>query len=56
MTLAFGLGTLPGLLLLGTGASGLARRYRRHSDILSGVVMIAMAASLGADVVQAWLR
>jgi hypothetical protein len=56
MTLAFGLGTLPGLLLLGTGASGLARRYRRHSDILSGMVMIAMAASLGADVVQAWLN
>jgi sulfite exporter TauE/SafE len=56
MTLAFGLGTLPGLLLLGTGASGLARRYRRHSDILSGMVMIAMAASLGADVFQAWLN
>jgi sulfite exporter TauE/SafE len=56
MTLAFGLGTLPGLLLLGTGASGLARRYRRHSDILSGMVMIAMAASLAADVVQAWLN
>ncbi len=53
MTLAFGLGTLPGLLLLGTGASGLARRYRRHSDILSGMVMIAMAASLAADVIQA---
>jgi len=55
MTLAFGLGTLPGLLLLGTGASGLARRYRRHSDILSGMVMIAMAASLAADVIQAWI-
>lgn len=56
MVLAFGLGTLPGLLLLGTGASGIARRYRRHSDILSGVVMIAMAVSLAADVIQAWMH
>lgn len=44
--LAFGLGTLPGLLLLGTGASVIARRYRRHFDLLSGMLMIGMAASL----------
>jgi len=46
LTLAFGLGTLPGLLLLGTGFSVLARRYRRHSDLLAGVIMIALAARL----------
>jgi sulfite exporter TauE/SafE len=44
--LAFGIGTLPGLLLVGTGASVLARRYRKHFDILSGILMIGMAASL----------
>lgn len=43
MLLAFGLGTLPGLLLLGTGASGIFQRYRRASDILAGLLMIAMA-------------
>ena len=44
--LAFGLGTLPGLLLLGTGASVIARRYRRQFDLFSGMLMIGMAASL----------
>lgn len=46
LLLAFGLGTLPGLLLVGTGASALARRYRRHFDVFSGILMIGMAASL----------
>jgi len=49
----FGLGTLPGLLLVGTGAGKLFRRYRRHSDILSGMIMIGMAVSLAADVILA---
>lgn len=44
--LAFGLGTLPGLLLIGTGASQLARRFRRQSDILSGLLMLAMGIRL----------
>ncbi|NNG00061.1 MAG: sulfite exporter TauE/SafE family protein [Desulfobacteraceae bacterium] len=44
--LVFGLGTLPGLLLLGTGASAFARHHRRLSDILSGVVMVAMGVSM----------
>ena len=44
--LAFGLGTLPGLLLIGTGASQLARRFRRQSDILSGLLMIGMGLML----------
>jgi sulfite exporter TauE/SafE len=47
--LAFGLGTLPGLLLLGTGASVIARQYRRHFDLFSGMLMIGMAASLIID-------
>ena len=49
MALAFGLGTLPGLLLLGTGLAVVARRYRRHSDLLAGVVMIAIAGRLLVD-------
>lgn len=50
---AFGLGTLPGLLLLGTAAAGLLRRHRAIADVLAGVLMIAMAVDLGASVVQA---
>jgi uncharacterized protein len=54
-TLVFGLGTLPGLLLIGCGAAFFGRRYRRYSDILSGVLMIGMGLSLGADAVGAML-
>ena len=50
---AFGLGTLPGLLLIGTGVSVLSRRYRKHFDIFSGMLMIGMAASLLADGITA---
>jgi len=50
---AFGIGTLPGLLLVGTLASGLAQRYRKISDLLSGVLLIGMAASLIADLLSA---
>jgi uncharacterized protein len=46
LTAFFAAGTVPGLLLLGTAGSGLAAKYRRHSDILSGLIMIGMAASL----------
>lgn len=53
MTLVFGAGTLPGLLLIGYGAAFFGRRYRRYSDILSGVLMIGMGLSLGADAVGA---
>lgn len=45
-TLAFGFGTLPGLLLLGTAASGLVRKYRTRFELLAGIVMIIMAVSL----------
>jgi hypothetical protein len=43
---AFGLGTLPGLMFIGTGASHIARRYRRQSDILSGILMLGMGIML----------
>ncbi|MCF8078608.1 MAG: sulfite exporter TauE/SafE family protein [Desulfobacterales bacterium] len=52
LTAAFGAGTLPGLLLVGGGASAAARRYRKHSDILSGMLMIALSLELTADAVQ----
>lgn len=44
--IAFGLGTMPGLLFVGTGASQIARRYRRQSDILSGILMLGMGMML----------
>ncbi len=53
MALVFGIGTLPGLLVLGTGAAGIVRRYRVQSDILAGLLMIAMAADLAADAMAA---
>jgi uncharacterized protein len=49
---AFALGTTPGLLLLGTGASALFSRYRRQSDIIAGVLMIVMAAKMGFKAVK----
>ncbi len=45
-TLAFAVGTAPGLILLGTGASALFNRFRRQSDILAGVLMILMAIKM----------
>ena len=54
LTLAFGLGTLPGLLILGTSLAPLVRRYRRHSDILAGILMIGMAAALVSKSVAAF--
>jgi len=55
MVFIFALGTVPGLLLLGTGASGLARRYQAHSDILAGLLMIFMAAELAVKAFSAIL-
>ena len=49
LLLAFGVGTVPGLLLVGTGAAQFFRRFRRISDILSGLLMIGMGVSLLAD-------
>ncbi len=45
-TLAFGLGTLPALFLLGTGASGIVRKHRKIFDLLAGMVMLFLAISL----------
>ena len=52
---AFALGTMPGLLAVGAGASGIFNRYRKHSDILSGLLMIGMGLSLIADALFAFL-
>lgn len=46
LVLAFAVGTVPGLLLLGTGLSAFVRRYRRPSDVLAGLLMLFMAAML----------
>ena len=55
MVFAFGLGTLPGLLILGTGASRMFRKYRRLSDLLSGMLMLGMAAALLTDALTAYV-
>ncbi|MEL6177332.1 MAG: sulfite exporter TauE/SafE family protein [Myxococcota bacterium] len=52
MALAFGLGTMPALFVVGAGASRLSRRHRRLSDGIAGALMIAMAVSLGLDVLS----
>ncbi len=44
--LIFGLGTLPGLLAVGAGAAVFLSRYRQLVDILSGLIMVGMAALL----------
>ena len=47
LLLAFAIGTIPGLLLLGTGASKIFQRYRKQSDILAGLLMLFMGVKLG---------
>lgn len=55
LTLVFGAGTLPSLLLLGTAAAAWAKRHRQASELLSGVLMVGMAVSLGMDAALALL-
>jgi len=55
LVLAFGLGTVPGLLLVGAGFSSVARRYRKQSDILSGILMIGMGAFLAFKIIHKFL-
>jgi hypothetical protein len=43
---SFGLGTLPGALLLGTALSGTIRKHQRLFDALSGVLLLGIAASM----------
>jgi hypothetical protein len=50
-TLLFGLGTLPALLLLGTGAAALWHRYRPQAELLAGLIMVGMAVAL---LTEAW--
>ena len=47
--LLFGLGTLPALLLLGTAAGALLKRHRRAADLLSGMILVAMAGRVAAS-------
>ncbi|RJQ75434.1 MAG: sulfite exporter TauE/SafE family protein [Desulfobacteraceae bacterium] len=42
----FGLGTLPALMLLGTGAGLLWQRFRPQAEIMAGLIMLGMAVSL----------
>ena len=44
--LIFGLGTLPGLLAVGAGAAVFLNRFRQQADIMAGLIMIGMAATL----------
>ena len=46
LLLSFGLGTVPGLLLLGTGISNLFRRYQGRMNLLAGLVMVAIAVRM----------
>jgi len=55
LVLVFGLGTVPGLLLVGAGFSSVARRYRKQSDILSGILMIGMGAFLAFKIIHKFL-
>ncbi|MBW2455311.1 MAG: sulfite exporter TauE/SafE family protein [Deltaproteobacteria bacterium] len=54
--LAFGLGTLPGLLLLGTLAAGFARKHARLFDLLAGLLLLGMGGSLAIDALFALAR
>lgn len=48
-TLFFGLGTLPGLLILGGGSAALWKRFRPQAELLAGLIMVGMAAALLTD-------
>jgi sulfite exporter TauE/SafE len=52
MALAFGLGTLPSLFIVGLSASKLSAKHRRASDIIAGMLMIGMAAALLFDALR----
>ncbi len=53
MVFAFGLGTLPGLLLLGTLGGHFFSKHRRVFDLISGAIMAAMAFALVTDGISA---
>ncbi|MCP4746376.1 MAG: sulfite exporter TauE/SafE family protein [Desulfobacteraceae bacterium] len=45
-TLLFGLGALPCLMLIGSGVGFIVLRYRAKTEMIAGLLMIAMAVSL----------
>jgi uncharacterized protein len=55
LAFAFGLGTLPGLLLLGTGAARLARRAQKLLELAAAVLILSMALRLAVDGVASLL-
>ena len=55
MALIFGLGTLPGLLAVGAGAAALLTRFRQQADILAGLIMLGMAATLIVKAVEMFM-
>jgi len=46
LAVAFGLGTLPGLLAVGAGAGAIWRRYQLQAELIAGMIMIGMGANL----------
>lgn len=51
--LIFGLGTLPGMLVVGVGAAAILNRFRRQAEMLAGLIMIGMAAILLVKALEA---
>ena len=52
LTLAFGLGTFPGLLVAGATASAFLRKHRKILDIISGILMIGMGIWIGVKAIN----
>ncbi len=46
LVFAFGVGTLPGLLIFGLGTHRFSSRFRKYADLLSGVIMIGISIHL----------
>jgi sulfite exporter TauE/SafE len=50
--LCFGLGTLPGLLLVGLGWGAVGVRWRRYTELLAGLLMVGMALQVSVQALQ----
>jgi sulfite exporter TauE/SafE len=55
LSLVFGIGTLPGLLLIGTAGARLFARHRKLSDLVSSAIMAGMAVALLTDALGVYL-
>ena len=55
LTLMFGIGTLPSLLLLGTGAGSILQRYRRQTELAAGLIMLGMSFMLINNITRSHL-